>query len=695
MAAASRKPFQHIFNELGESQVSACFQRAQWSVTKISADYGQDFLLHPFHQGEMTGKDGYIQLKSTDDVSKYGHKQGYQYRVKVVHLRQWQRILWPVFLVLWDITRECGYWVHIQPVIAAQLAANPQWLTGAGMRTIPVPATHMLQRGELGTLPVVLDAAYRRLGQHLEQEQQVQLAQPDPYIAQGVPQPGTPVPRKPTLLPLSAQQLAMLARLQTAAAQAPQNWRIDLAIAKLAYERDAIDDAFHAINAAQAKGAVGIEYLGTRASILTEYTNTHTPVPRHLLVEATAIFAALGAQLAYPPKVHNDYNHGNALKALGYYEEALLHYDDALSHDPDALLAGQVLTNKGVCLFHLGRHEEEYAAYAAALQRDPMRWQALSCWAATEVRCGQPSHAQHLLLEAFARIPAVQQMPAEAYALAYASYQCEDFATAAHWAQHTVDLRPEHRRALRLLALSLSHLWRSDLTYGEVAVRAYQQWLASEPQDMFIVKELYLVYRANGADAQARELVGATKLTDDASTASLFYYGSMLADEGHHDAAIRLFEQAQAATPERYIVHRLGHLYQQQGWYRQAISCYAELLPEMETTHLAYLADCFAGLHDYATCILVLLRLLTLQSDNARWWSNLRGALAACEETHAFLHVQYLLTQTPEPGLTATPRSSEVATVAAALKEQTHGELCIRPWTQADVLSRLAPLAAS
>jgi hypothetical protein len=118
-----RKTWQHDFEELSEAQLRLLLVRFKWLIDRWGRDYGEDLFVRIFKDGVRTGHDFYIQLKGTDNAKKHELQasNSFSYSVDLSNLRQWSRLTFPVVFVLWDISDEVGYWLHVQPFIKSIL----------------------------------------------------------------------------------------------------------------------------------------------------------------------------------------------------------------------------------------------------------------------------------------------------------------------------------------------------------------------------------------------------------------------------------------------------------------------------------------------------------------------------------------------------------------------------------------------
>src|SRR5580658_3460373 len=60
-----KRPEQHVTDTLGVAQMRACFEGLGWTVNKIENDYGADYDVEVFQNGQTTGIAFKLQLKSS------------------------------------------------------------------------------------------------------------------------------------------------------------------------------------------------------------------------------------------------------------------------------------------------------------------------------------------------------------------------------------------------------------------------------------------------------------------------------------------------------------------------------------------------------------------------------------------------------------------------------------------------------
>lgn len=124
-----RQTKEQELGELGEAQVSARFKKYKWPNGRVEPDLGEDLLIRIYEQGHATGLTFLAQVKSTDDLDSYTLKKSgdISYPIEIKDLLHWEVSTTPVFLFVWDVTRESGVWVAIADAIKALDEDKPGW----------------------------------------------------------------------------------------------------------------------------------------------------------------------------------------------------------------------------------------------------------------------------------------------------------------------------------------------------------------------------------------------------------------------------------------------------------------------------------------------------------------------------------------------------------------------------------------
>lgn len=104
---------------ISRSQFQKQIHLLSWKTTDIHPDLGEDFLIRVYEGGISTGLSFYVQLKSVRQIEKYQLRSGeISYPLDVKDLLHWEGQIPPVYLIVWDVTREIGWWLSIDDGIA-------------------------------------------------------------------------------------------------------------------------------------------------------------------------------------------------------------------------------------------------------------------------------------------------------------------------------------------------------------------------------------------------------------------------------------------------------------------------------------------------------------------------------------------------------------------------------------------------
>ncbi len=104
--------------------------KAGFAAEVVTNDYGEDLLVQTHNAGRMDASRLWIQVKSTTQIARLEVVGGYSYTVPMPQALRWARSADPVFVVLWDVAREVGYYANTR-------GALEDWVQG----TAPTRAT--------------------------------------------------------------------------------------------------------------------------------------------------------------------------------------------------------------------------------------------------------------------------------------------------------------------------------------------------------------------------------------------------------------------------------------------------------------------------------------------------------------------------------------------------------------------------
>ncbi len=122
-AAKLRKPMikrkkrtrQHVIADLSLHHVAYTVVKCGYTLETTQSDYGYDALLFTYSDsGEVENGNIFVQLKATDQISKYRTQKRFLFPVDKKDVDLWQAELFPVYLILFDASAEAAYWLYFQ-----------------------------------------------------------------------------------------------------------------------------------------------------------------------------------------------------------------------------------------------------------------------------------------------------------------------------------------------------------------------------------------------------------------------------------------------------------------------------------------------------------------------------------------------------------------------------------------------------
>jgi hypothetical protein len=120
-----------------EEQSRALFmlkKPSHWIPADLKPDYGKDYhveLKDPAAGRAVTGGMFYVQVKGAEKGSYPGKKKSESvFPIERKYSKHWSTVIAPVFLVVYDLQTQKGYWLYVQEF----LAKNPRWRTHSKFR---------------------------------------------------------------------------------------------------------------------------------------------------------------------------------------------------------------------------------------------------------------------------------------------------------------------------------------------------------------------------------------------------------------------------------------------------------------------------------------------------------------------------------------------------------------------------------
>ncbi|GEM_PF-2342267 len=106
------RPKSHVVGDVGQTAVSLLLKTWGWTADIIHSDYGEDIECNVFVEGQRTNLYFRSQVKSTDSAEDIDELEDGQLKVSIksTTCRQWLEEFFPVFIVVYDVKRNCGYW---------------------------------------------------------------------------------------------------------------------------------------------------------------------------------------------------------------------------------------------------------------------------------------------------------------------------------------------------------------------------------------------------------------------------------------------------------------------------------------------------------------------------------------------------------------------------------------------------------
>lgn len=153
------RPRTHALSDQSVAKLCGLFASVGWVAEELDRDYGEDLLVRIFADGESLAETFYVQLKSSENVSKLKTADSRWVRVKNIkpgHFRHWDKFLDPVFIILWDFNAEIFYWEMVQ---------EPEKVPSIGGKssTFYLPADNQLDAAGIKRIAVRTRLRHRRL----------------------------------------------------------------------------------------------------------------------------------------------------------------------------------------------------------------------------------------------------------------------------------------------------------------------------------------------------------------------------------------------------------------------------------------------------------------------------------------------------------------------------------------------------
>ena len=142
--------------EIGRSQFVKFLAPFEWIPQDFDKDLGEDIFIRIYDQGNATGLSLYIQHKSVQNIASHRLKAGsISFGIETKDLIHWENHDPPVFLVVWDINLEKGWWIGIDGAIKELRNIWPDWRSKKEIR-VHIPSTNCLDENGLKQIRQIL-----------------------------------------------------------------------------------------------------------------------------------------------------------------------------------------------------------------------------------------------------------------------------------------------------------------------------------------------------------------------------------------------------------------------------------------------------------------------------------------------------------------------------------------------------------
>jgi hypothetical protein len=129
---------------ISRGQCKTYFEKHEWITGDIDPNLGEDFLVRIYEKKVSTGISIYLQLKSVQSIDQHKLASGpISYGFEVKDLIHWEAQATPVFIVIWDINQEKGWWIFIKDAIRYLNDNSPDWKQNRGVN-VHIPYENVL-----------------------------------------------------------------------------------------------------------------------------------------------------------------------------------------------------------------------------------------------------------------------------------------------------------------------------------------------------------------------------------------------------------------------------------------------------------------------------------------------------------------------------------------------------------------------
>lgn len=114
-----KRPSSHALGDKAHNRIRQIFIDADWTVSEIHPDYGEDLFVRIFNKGLSRPLYFFVQSKGCEDITDYLIRGGtiVSYPVSTDHIEDWKHFLEPVILTVWDSKTKIAYWQIVQDAL--------------------------------------------------------------------------------------------------------------------------------------------------------------------------------------------------------------------------------------------------------------------------------------------------------------------------------------------------------------------------------------------------------------------------------------------------------------------------------------------------------------------------------------------------------------------------------------------------
>jgi hypothetical protein len=116
---------EHVIAELGVNHVERQALLCGFSVERIVHDYGIDLMLFTYNaDGEIENGVIFLQVKASERIKPLAKGGGISFPVLRTDLLYWLSEVYPVILIVYDVSADRACWVDVQGYFASQQSFN-------------------------------------------------------------------------------------------------------------------------------------------------------------------------------------------------------------------------------------------------------------------------------------------------------------------------------------------------------------------------------------------------------------------------------------------------------------------------------------------------------------------------------------------------------------------------------------------